>query len=157
MWPFKIEPTKEALQGIKTIQIGGFVFKIKKINPLADFPSGKIPQLFSSFISRRKVDHEKKVFTEAETRKIQDDVYAVVKAGLVEPKINPPKGLAVEDLFRYEEIGTKLYLEIIAHSLNRFRGLKGFFTLAKIRRGLLMPLQNGMVKNPLRSSLKKAS
>ena len=157
MWPFSTEPTKEALQGHKTIQIGGFVFKIRKINPLADFPSNRIPQIFSSFISKRKVDPAKKVFTEAETRKIQDDVYGVVKAGLVEPKIDPPKGMAVEDLFRYEEIGTKLYLEIIAHSLNRFRGLKGFFTLAKIRRGLLMSLQNGTAKNPLKSSLKKAS
>ena len=154
MWPFDKCPTKEALQGHKTLRIGGFVFKIKKINPIVDFPANKIPQIFSSFISRRKV--EKKTLNEAEIRKIQYDVYDVIKAGLIEPKLDP-KGIAVEDLFRYEDIGTQLYIEIIAHSLNRFRGLRGFFLLAKIKHVLLTSLQNGMAENRQKLSLEKAS
>ena len=155
MWPFDTVPTKEELQGHKTLRIGGFVFKIKKINPIVDFPANQIPQIFSSFISRRKTE-KKKTITEAETRKIQDDVYAVIKAGLIEPKLDP-KGIAVEDLFRYEDIGTQLYIEIIAHSLNRFRGLKGFFSLAKIKHAILISLQKGMAEHRQKLSLEKVS
>ena len=123
MWPFSKKPSLEELRGYKKLSIHGWNFVIKRINPLIDFPEGKMPQIFSAFMSKRqKRDGEH--LTEAELNKIEEEMKVMIEAGLVEPKLSPrakrDEGITVDDLFRDEEIAAKLYWEILIHSLNKF-------------------------------------
>jgi len=127
--------TKEALLGYKKVKINGWKFIIKKINPLADFTSENMPQIFTSFVSKRKLTEP--VLNEATLKKMEEDMKVVIEAGLVEPKLSPRnksnEGITVDDLFRDYETATELYKEIFIHSLNRFRGLKGLFFCLRLR------------------------
>lgn len=126
MWPFKQkESLAEKLRGHKQIKIQGMRFTIRRLNPLLDFPSDKIPQIFTDFVSVK----DKPIL---DPKKIQEDMYSIIQAGVVEPRLSQ-EGITPEDLFRDPEIGTGLYREIIEHSLNRFKGLKKLFFSIKAR------------------------
>lgn len=136
MWPFVRKFTKEEVSGYKTLKIRGWKFIIKKINPLIDFPDGRMPQLFSAFISKRKTEDPKDV-PEAVIKRIEEDMKVMIEAGLIEPKLvargKGNEGITVDDIFRDAEVANKLYWEIFMHSLNRFRGIRGFFMSIRIR------------------------
>jgi hypothetical protein len=126
---------KEKLQGHKTIRVQGGKYVIRKINPLLDFPYDKIPQIFTTIQSKRPVKEEDNLHP-ARLQKILDDMKSVVNAGLVDPPLVPvgkgenfrkEKGLTIDDIFMDSDLGTALYIEVLAHSLNRFKGLKGLF------------------------------
>lgn len=140
--------TKYKLLGIKTVKLSGWKFKIKRLNPLIDFEPDKMPQIFTSFQSQRKVDDSK--WPEERQRKVESDIKEIVKAGVVEPLLvkvangdgkGREGGITVNDLFRDPDLGYRLYVEIMAHSLNYFKGLKGLFFYLKIKQLLLMPWQ----------------
>lgn len=141
MWPLASMPTKDGLQGIKTIYVEGQKFKIRRLNPLLDFDFNKIPQIFSASFGFKSPTIEQT--SEAAIRHIHEDMLSVVAAGVVEPKLvsigkgedkGAESGITIQDLFRIPEIGHSLYLAILEHSLIRLRGLKRlFFYLAKLR------------------------
>jgi len=65
-----------------------------------------------------------------------------VQAGLVKPELVPvgkgdqrgkEDGITVDDIFRDEDLAIKLYIEILAHSLNRFKGMRGLFFSIRIK------------------------
>ena len=141
---FWMKPSKKKLRQYKTIRLAGMKFIIKKINPIVDFPQGKMPQIFTSFISRRKVEGEQPV-SEAILRKNQEDMKNVIQAGLIEPKLSD-EGIHIDDILADSVLALKLYTEIITHSLNRFRGLKGVFFSRKIRRTFYSEWQKNMEK-----------
>lgn len=118
-----------------TVRINGHKFKIKKINPFIDFPAERMPQIFSYAIKRKKFDPASVTMNEAQVRRGLEDMKAIVTAGVIEPRLSP-EVLTVDDLFRWGDTGPKLYLEILAHSLNQFSGLKGVFFSIKIRQSL---------------------
>ena len=154
MWPFSRSITKNELAEVKTIHINSFKFKIRKINPILDFSQDKMPQIFTDFISRRQRKEENTFET---SKRNQMDMYAMIEAGLVDPALvkvglgdlrGKEEGLTIEDLFRDSELGIKLYFEILTHSLNRFKGLKGVFFSIRLKRNLLMSWRNVMESDP---------
>lgn len=121
---------KQELRGHKTVKVNGHKFVIKKLNPIIDFQLNEMPQIFTSFVSRRKAEQE------PDPALMQRDMYKIVEAGLVEPELVPvgkgdkhgkEAGITVEDIFRDPEIGARLYSEIIFHSMCHFKGLKKVF------------------------------
>jgi hypothetical protein len=128
---------REKLLNLKTVNIGGMVFVLRPVNPLLDFPTDKIPQIFTDWVSARKV--EPKVPDTNDLKRMQQDMYAVIQAGLDSPKLyaKSADGITVEDLFRDPTIGVKLYHLILDHSLNRFKGLKRLFFSIGIKLALL--------------------
>lgn len=155
MWPFAKEPDKASLLGLKKISVNGSSFVIKKLNPLIDFQPEKMPQIFATFISRRQKKDQQN--DEIAAKKYIEDMYAIVEAGLVSPVLTKvgkgelrgkEEGITVEDLFHSADLGQKLYFEILAHSLNRFRGLKGIFFTRHIRRQLYIAWQKTMANDP---------
>lgn len=134
---FRKDPQKlkERLQDLKKIKAGGMRFTIRRINPLLDFTSDKMPQIFTEVLSVRKEDPNR-TRTNAELLKMQEDMYSIIEAGVVEPQLVPigvgekrgkEGGITVEDLFRDPAIGYDLYMKILDHSLNRFKGIKKLF------------------------------
>lgn len=147
MWPFSKKATAEAIRGHKKICVNGMNFVIRKLNPIVDFPNGKIPQIFTSFISRRPAKENPPPPTEDSIKKVQEDMYDVIRMGVIDPAIEPEtakEGLKASDLFRDPTMGPQLYIEILAHSLNAFRGLRGLFFFHKIRHLLLTQWRKGM-------------
>lgn len=140
---FAKNPNRERLRQYKRIKISGMRFTIRKLNPIIDFPFGKMPQIFTTFISKRKVDPEQQV-GEAVLRKSQEDMKLVIQAGLVKPEI--PEKVAIEDILADSVLALKLYTEIIIHSLNAFRGLKGVFFSVNLRRLWRTELRKNMDK-----------
>lgn len=133
MWPLtRRRNLRDELAGLKNVKINGIKFTIKKLNPLLDFPADRMPQVFTYYLKRRKVTEPQDLSIEA-MRKGLDEMKLVVSAGVVSPKFSPEL-LTIDDIFRWSDTGSKLYLEIIAHSLNQFRGLKGVFFSIRIRR-----------------------
>jgi len=129
--------TKEELQGIKEVKVCHSKFKIRRINPLLDFELDHMPQIFTGFQSQRKTDK-----TPFNSKNVVEQMMRVVEAGVVEPALVPvgaggkrgkEDGITVEDIFRDDECGYKLYTEIMLHSLNRFTGLKKVFFSVKIK------------------------
>lgn len=143
---------KKKLLGYKTIKVHGMRYIIRKINPLLDFAHDKIPQIFTSYISKRPTIDETNP-KPIQLQKILEDVKLVVQAGLVSPELVPvgkngnfrrENGITIDDLFINEDLGMKLYLEILAHSLNKFRGLKGLFFSIKIKQLLYTEWQKSL-------------
>lgn len=124
MWPFRTQTIEEKLKKIKIIRVNGMRFKIRAINPFFDFPSDKIPTIFTDFVSARKLDPTQ--LDSSTLKKYQEDMYSVIKAGVVEPDLSG-SGITVDDLFRDPDIGINLYRIILDHSLNKFKGLKKLF------------------------------
>jgi len=148
MWPFGNRASKEKLQGWKRVKVNGSRYVIRKLNPLLDFPADRMPQIFSSFISRRPFDPEK-LTPEARAR-LQEDLQTVLEAGVIKPSLvsvgkgdkrGKEDGITADDLMR-DDTGVKLYIEIITHSLNMFKGLKGVFFSLKTRLSLFIRLRN---------------
>jgi hypothetical protein len=146
-------PSKADLQQHKRIKIHGHVYVIRKLNPLLDFKDGNVPQIFTNFVTRRKTEEKKPVG--GEERKRIEDMKAVIQAGLVSPEISKD-GITVEDMFRDMEVAASLYLSIIEHSLNHFRGLRGFFFSVRFRYALLTASQDGTGNDHQTSPLTQA-
>jgi hypothetical protein len=144
MW-FRRTPTIEKLRDYKRVRVCGMAFTIRRINPLVDFPDGKMPMIFTSFISRRKVDPAE-LATPEKLAALHADMGAVIMAGVVDPPIVPAEksaaGITVVDLFRIAELGYKLYFEVMNHSLNQFSGWRRLFFSIKTRRLLSIQLRN---------------
>lgn len=130
MWPFKRKSIADKLRGYKKITVGGMRFTIRKLNPFLDFKSESMPQIFTDFASAK----EKPVVTPEMMKKYQEDMFAIITAGVVDPHLSK-EGITASDLFRDGDIGVSLYREILDHSFNKFRGLKKVFfsTLIKYR------------------------
>jgi hypothetical protein len=129
--------TKASLNGYKTIKVCHSKFIIRRINPVMDFELEHMPQIFTAFQSRRNT--EKSPVSE---KNLVEQMMRVVEAGLVEPELTPigkgkekgkEAGITIEDIFRDQELGFKLFTEIMLHSLNQFSGLKKVFFSMKIR------------------------
>lgn len=155
--------SKEKAQGFKRVKILGYKFTIRKLNPLLDFELREMPQLFTDFVSARKV--KDRIPTETELLEIQKRMYRIIEAGLVEPRLVPigkgeshgrESGITVEDLFRIPDIGYKLAAEIVEHSLNRFRGLRGLFFSTWIKWSAYITLRKNMGGLPSKSFSPKA-
>lgn len=158
MWPFTRTANKREMAGLKTVRVNGFKFQIRRLNPLLDFSSSNMPQIFSSYQGRRAQKEDPSL---DKMQRAQRDMYAVIEAGLVSPELVPvgkgdqrgkEDGMTVEDLFRDGDTGTKLYLEIMAHSLNRTRGIAGNFTSMIARWKLFMSWRRSMANDPAPSS-----
>jgi hypothetical protein len=139
---------KEKLQGHKVVKVCGSKFVIRRINPIMDFPADKMPQIFTSFKSERKTDK-----TPYSATTILEQMIRVIEAGVVSPELVPvgkadkrgkEDGITAEDLFRDEETGVKLFQEIMLHSLNHYRGLKGVFFSLKNRLTFAINLAKNM-------------
>lgn len=149
MW----QVTKEDLRGHKKIKVDGIQFVIKKLNPILDFKSDKIPQIFTEFKSMRPVDPTKTPEPK-ELERMYRDMMTVVEAGVVEIVGHGPladkaaDGITAEDLFRNSKTGFKLYFEIMDHSLAHFKGLKGVFFWINRKLSLLMLSRRNMVSVP---------
>ena len=157
MWPLTKKSVKQELQGIKTLRVNGLPFTIRRVNPLLDFNSENMPQIFSSFVSKRK--GEAPPPTTAELSKIRQQVANVLEAGIVTPELVPvgknekrgkEDGITVEDIMRDEDTATRLYIEIITHTLNRFRGLKSVFFSIGTRLALSTAWQKSSLVAPLK-------
>lgn len=138
---------KADIQGHMTVKAGGTKYTIRRLNPLIDFPADRMPQIFSTEASRRKV--EPKAITPSDEARAMRDMMAIVEAGIVGiqdgrgllplvpvgrgDKHTREAGITVEDLFRDQDVGAKLYWDIMTHSLNRFKCLKKVFFYLKIR------------------------
>lgn len=129
-------PTKEKLQGHKAVKIDGQKFIIRKINPILDFTPEQMPQIFTAMTSRRDISQT------VSPKVVLDQMMRIVEAAVVCPELVPvgkgeskgrEAGLTVEDIFRDEETGSRLFAEIMIHSLNRFKGLKSLFFSIKTR------------------------
>ena len=147
MWPFRRNATRYEIMGFKRVTINGMKFVIRRLNPLLDFPEDKIPQIFTSYISRRPArDKPEPEPTVAALLKAQQDMHAVIEAGVVEPKIakEGAEGICASDMFRDPTMGPKLYIEIISHSLNTFKGLRGVFFFHRIKLSLWIAWLKGM-------------
>lgn len=128
---FGRRPTKASLQEHKTVNVGGMSFVIRRINPLIDFQPGQIPMVFGDTTRAAKTDAS----SPSAHKKLLEDMYAVVQAGVVEPKLEQAgkPGINVEDVFRDPEVGARLYAAIIEHSLLRFQGVRRpLFFLARL-------------------------
>lgn len=118
-------------------------FTIRQINPLLDFPGDQLPQIFVSAPAKKMPE----TLSEETAKRQIADMKLIVRAGVVDPPLSAAgKGesfgreswLTVDDLFRDPEIGVRLYVEVMAHSLNRFKGLKGVFFSIKLRHTLFI-------------------
>ena len=126
-WLFGRSLNKARLLNHKRLVIDGTPFVIRPVNPLLDFQDGTMPAIFTDFTRNNYVPDWN---NPASVKKMRTDMMAVVKAGLISP--SKADGIEVEDLFRDDELGYKLYLAVLEHSLLRFRGLKKlFFSLTK--------------------------
>jgi len=130
------QPTKAKLQGHKSVKIDGQKFIIRKINPVLDFMPEQMPQIFTAMSSRRDMSQT------VNPKVILDQMMRIVEAAVVCPALIPvgkgeskgrEAGLTVEDIFRDEETGSRLFAEVMIHSLNRFKGLKSLFFSVKTR------------------------
>jgi hypothetical protein len=139
MWPFARTATPEEIRGHKRVTVNGMRFVIRKLNPLIDFTEDKMPQIFTSYVSRRPGADVPVEGPEA-ARKARESMYAVIRAGTVVPKIVQEEakddGVRASDLFRDPTLGPKLYIEIVSHSLNVFKGVKGLFFFHRIKLSL---------------------
>lgn len=154
MWPFTRAATVEELKGYKRVRIKGMRFVIRRLNPLLDFESDKIPTIFTAAHPRRGANKTPPPVTPEAAARAEQDMYAIIAAGVVEPALSPD-GLTPKDLFRDMQIGTGLYIEIVAHSLNVFRGLKGLFFFHRIKLLLWMRWLHDMADLRRRQSSEK--
>lgn len=141
MWPFKKRSEKEELLDLKKITVGGIKFEIKKINPFLDFPTDKMPQIFTELAEKYQKNKDASV-SEQEMMSIDSNIKPILEAGIYRPIFEPlgqgeqrgkEKGLTIQDLFIDREIAYKLFGEIMEHSLNRFKGLARLFFSLRIR------------------------
>lgn len=138
---FNREPSKAKLRQYKRIKVGGMKYTIQKINPVLDFPVNKMPQIFTDFQSKRKTD--KVVMNEAVLRRNYEDMKSIILAGVVKPDLAD----TIDDIMSDFTIALSLYIEVLTHSLNCFRGLKGLFFSTKIRRSMYISYQKNLTNS----------
>lgn len=136
------------MQGHKRLTLKGQRFVIRKLNPMIDFAPEKMPQIFSAHNPRRKAPATP---PEIDEKKVMSDMMMIVEAGTVGivgaksevvPLASVGKGdqkgredwITVEDLFRDQEVGLKLYREIMVHALDHFSGIRKVFFYLLTRR-----------------------
>lgn len=77
-----------------------------------------------------------------------EDFKIVISRGVVSPPIvendNGKGDITVDDLLRAGDTAPKLYLEILGHSLQLFKGLKGLFFYLKTKQSLSIACQKSM-------------
>lgn len=134
-------------------------FTIKKVNPFLDFPSDKIPQIFTD----KQISQSPRPDPNAYKMTFKNMI-AFIEAGVVDPELIPigvgdkkgkEAGITAEDLFRDPTLGIKLYHAIYEHSLNHFRGLKRVFFSIGIKLSILTMYASDMVSALQVTSLKK--
>lgn len=122
--------TKAELQGHKAVKIDGQKFVIRKINPIMDFQPDNMPQIFTALNSRRDISKA------TDPKVMLDQMMRIVEAALISPDLVPigkgdkrgkEDGLTIEDIFRDQEVGAKLFTEVMIHALDRFKGIKSLF------------------------------
>jgi len=124
------ERIKARLHRHTRVTIKGVTFTIRQINPLLDFPSDKIPSLFTDFQSKRGTPPPPQDNAKQTIEKMTEDMRLVIQAGLVAPRLGDTAGggsLTMDDLFRDLDVAVQLYYAIWDHSTRRLRGLKGLF------------------------------
>jgi hypothetical protein len=148
MWPFAKRPSKEALQGHKRVSVYGMRFVIRRINPFLDFPADKMPSIFADHVSRREFDPAKA--GPLDIRRVREDLSRVIRAGVIDPPLTETgaEGITVDDLDRMPGLLNALYAEIIGHSLNMFRGLRGVFFSIRLKLWLSTLWRNDTAKSP---------
>lgn len=142
---FERRPTAAELRGEKRIVVRGMRFTIRRINPLLDFHSSKMPQIYTEISTSRLPPS-----TPMDPTKLQAECFDVIRAGVVDPEIGGPGAkdkIAVEDLFRDPAVGADLYFEIIQHSLSRFKGVQRLFFSIATRFWRWTLYANGTVKD----------
>jgi hypothetical protein len=146
MWPFSQAATKAKLQDWKKVRVNGWSFTIRKLNPLLDFPGDRMPQIFTDVGQSRKPMPEKPV--QGTEQKLLDDFRLVISKGVVSPRIaskDDGKGeITVDDIMRDGDTAPKLYLDILGHSLDLFKGMRGLFFWLKTRHSLSIGWQKSM-------------
>lgn len=159
------KPDKSKLQGHLAVVVNGHRFVIRRVNAWLDFTEQNMPQIFTAFVPRRKAA-EVTLPTEKQIKRIADDMRVMLEAGLVEPALVPvgqgekrghEDGITVDDILRDEESSQKLYWAIVAHSLNRYKGLRGLFFSIKLKYALWMSLQSATPSSPTSSPLPTGS
>ena len=126
-WLFGQKPTRESLHGHKRVKVGGMAFTIRRLAPLSDFPADRMPMVFSDTTRHEAVD----MGNQSVIKRVQEDMRAVVQAGVVDPPLNQKDGISVADLFRDPDVGYNLYSVIMEHSLLHMAGKRiQFFFLA---------------------------
>ena len=156
MWPFSRALTKDRLEAHRRIRINGMRLTIRRLNPLLDFPVDKMPQIFADFVSRRGQREP----GAADLKRSLEDMVAIIEAAVVDPPLarDGKEGIHARDLFRDPTLGPKVYIEILAHSLNVFRGIKGVFFYHRIKWSLWIQWRSGMAQpRPISSSPTAAS
>lgn len=141
---FKPRSLRDEFQGVKTLRVNGRKFKIRRVNPLLDFTSENVPQIFSAHQNKRPVDPNRKM-THLELTKAIADMKRIVEKGVVEPRLCKEL-LTVDDIFRFGDTGPKLYTEILNHSLYQFSGIKGVFFSIVTRLSLSMYWRRSMAE-----------
>jgi hypothetical protein len=146
------KPSKAGLNDYKKISLGGAVYTIRKINPMLDFPADRCPSVFTAQSPSRRgtgpIDPKRAI----------EDMMNIVRAGLVDPPLADPKAknsdlITVEDIFRVPEHGADLYLAIMDHTLNRFRGLRRLFFTHRSRQAFYTAYRKAMEADQAQSPL----
>ena len=152
------EKLKSKFLDLKTVKLSGIKFVIKRINPLLDLPSNKIPTCFTDFISARKTTEVPKL-SQKELEALYDLMSYVIKAGVYSPKLLPvdkenpykEKGLTIKDIFLDEMLAYQLYIEIMAHACFRFSTVGKIFFSKGIKRWLSTIWPRSIVGLPSKS------
>lgn len=143
------EQKKRRLLGLKRVKINGMRFIIRRVNPIMDFPSAQVPQLFTESPSVKNAEKSESL-TPLQIENIRKTVIAYIEAGVVDPRLVPigkgenrgkEPGITAEDLFRDPSMGMKLYQEILENSMNVFGGFKGLFFSIKRKLWLFTSLR----------------
>lgn len=128
--------TKAELQGHKAVKIDGQKFIIRKINPVIDFPSENMPQIFTALNSRRDISKA------VDPKILLAQMMMITEAALISPVLVPigkgekngkEDGITIEDIFRDQDIGARLFSEVMIHALDRFKGIKSLFFCLRTR------------------------
>lgn len=132
----KRQSVADEIAGVKAVKVCGIKCVIRKLNPMIDFRADNIPQIFTDYLSLRKTEPTKQSFPTAQ--KTLEMLKDVVSAGLLSvggvPFAKDNKdGLTIADIERNNDLLGGLYLEIMTHTLNRFKGIKGVFFSQKIK------------------------
>ena len=106
------------LNARKVININGFSFIIKKLNPLDYMSNDKILlQLFDIYTNKKD-----EIVSEANLKKMLEHYKQVICASVVNPKITYKKendGIFVEDLFKDWDMIDELYSEILSYTIGK--------------------------------------
>lgn len=132
-WLFGSKTARERAGVEKVVKVNGSRYRIRRINPLLDFNSNDLPQVFSTIVPGRRAVPPATFESMAQS---QRDIALVLQAGIVEPplvkvgvgaKSNKEDGLTAYDLLRDFDTALKLYIEIVDFSMHRLCGLRGLF------------------------------